>query len=96
MRMIRLNNLYLEDRALWEADDAAEGFSWLDLGCDNPGVFGYMRKPSGADQKKGLLVILNFSDEDAVISLRINGSIETLMNTGQLFCTAFLRNQRPF
>ncbi len=83
--MIRLNALYLENQALWEADDAAEGFSWVDLGCEDPGVFGYMRRPAGADQKKGLLVILNFSDEDAEISLRLSGSIETLMNTGLIW-----------
>ena len=26
--MVRLNRLYLEEQALWEADDAAEGFRW--------------------------------------------------------------------
>ena len=34
---------------------------------------------------KGLLVILNFSDEDAEISLKFNGPIDSLINTGLIW-----------
>ncbi len=79
--MIRLNRIYGKEPAFWEADDSPAGFQWVDCGCGNPCVFGYIRR--GADPKAAneRLVLLNFSDEDAEITLKPEGTIEWLLDT---------------
>lgn len=53
-----LNHLYLENAPLWDIDDTADGFAWIDMDQADLNILSYRRR-----DKKGqeLIVILNFS-----------------------------------
>ena len=54
----------------------------MDCGCENTGVFGYLRRPKGDKPEGELLVLLNFTDESAEISLTYDGFMGKLIDTG--------------
>ena len=49
----------------------------MDCGCDNKCVFGYIR----TDGEQTLLALLNFSDQEAAVSLETDGKMTLLLNT---------------
>lgn len=54
-----LNRLYRENKALWEQDDAPEGFKWIDADNKDQSVFTYIRY--AADRDDFLVVVCNFT-----------------------------------
>ena len=72
-----LNRLYCQTPALWALDHTYDGFKWVENISDNPCVFGYTR----TDGKNTVLVLLNFSDVLAVISLPQMGDLEPIFAT---------------
>jgi 1,4-alpha-glucan branching enzyme len=60
-----LNRLYCQTPALWSLDHNCEGFKWIENVNENPCVFGYTR----TDGSDTILVLLNFSDVSANLSL---------------------------
>lgn len=57
--MKALNQVYLENPALWERDYEGEGFQWLDCHQENRCIYAFERK----GKKQRILAIFNFSDE---------------------------------
>ncbi|HEV7924463.1 MAG TPA: 1,4-alpha-glucan branching protein GlgB [Verrucomicrobiae bacterium] len=59
-RLVRdLNRLYREEPALWEADYATNGFSWIDCSDADSSILSFVRQSS--DGKRQLVVILNLT-----------------------------------
>ncbi|MFR1519180.1 MAG: 1,4-alpha-glucan branching protein GlgB [Clostridia bacterium] len=55
----RLNTFYMENKALWEADDRYEGFRWIDANNTSQSIFTYLRY---AENKEDFLVVVcNFT-----------------------------------
>lgn len=72
-----LNNMYLKKKATWTLDHTYDGFKWVDCKSNNKCVFGYTR----TDGKQTLLMLLNFSDKEAAIEPKLDGSVTMLLNT---------------
>lgn len=72
-----LNRLYCQTPALWTLDHSADGFKWVDNISDNPCVFGYTR----TDGNQTVLVLLNFSDVCANLTLDQGMNVTLLLNT---------------
>ena len=62
--MAELNSIYARFPALWKLDSTYDGFKWVDSISDNKSVFSYIR----TDGKQRLLIVLNFSDQEASIN----------------------------
>ena len=75
--MTELNNCYEKAPALWALDGAYDGFQWLEPVSDDPCVFGYTRTDGEAVD----LILLNFSDHEAVFSLDDENAYTVLLNT---------------
>ena len=59
-RLVRdLNNLYRNEPALWEADYAGNGFSWIDCGDAESSVLSFVRQ--NGDGQRRVVVILNLT-----------------------------------
>ncbi len=59
-RLVRdLNQLYLNEPALWEADYAGNGFSWIDCGDADNSVLSFVRQ--NGDSRRKVVVILNLT-----------------------------------
>jgi 1,4-alpha-glucan branching enzyme len=59
-RLVRdLNQLYLNEPALWEADYAGNGFSWIDCGDADNSVLSFVRQ--NGDGHRKIAVILNLT-----------------------------------
>jgi 1,4-alpha-glucan branching enzyme len=54
-----LNHLYRNEPALWEADYAGHGFSWIDCGDADSSVLSFVRQ--NGDGRRQLVVILNLT-----------------------------------
>ena len=54
----RLNNFYLQNKALWQIDDGWDGFEWIDADLRDLNIVTYRRK---AIDGSSLSVIVNFS-----------------------------------
>lgn len=54
-----VNNMYLENKALWELDTYPEGFSWIDADNSDQSILTFMRKTF--DEKETLVFICNFT-----------------------------------
>lgn len=54
-----LNRFYRENKALWEADDAPEGFKWIDADNKDQSVFTYIRYAE--DKDDFLVIVCNFT-----------------------------------
>ncbi len=76
--IIRLNRIYMNEPALWEEEYDPAGFRWMDCDTDNECVIGYMRLTIGEQ----ILVLLNFSDEDAEIFPKVTGKFRLVLDTG--------------
>ena len=76
--IVRLNGVYLNNPALWEADYLEDGVKWIDCGSNNECVFGYLRT---SRDNPSVLVLMNFSDKPADISPALEGSAELLIST---------------
>lgn len=72
-----LNRLYLKKNALWESDHTYDGFKWVDCKTDTKCVFAYAR----TGKRNSVLIILNFSDKEALIAPDIDGKVSLLLNT---------------
>jgi 1,4-alpha-glucan branching enzyme len=75
--MTEPNRLYCQTPALWTLDHSYDGFKWLDNISDNPCVFGYTR----TDGKDTILVLLNFSDVSANLTLDQSMNVTLLLST---------------
>jgi 1,4-alpha-glucan branching enzyme len=59
-RLVRdLNQLYLNEPALWEADYAGNGFTWIDCGDADSSVLSFIRQ--NGDGRRKIAVILNLT-----------------------------------
>jgi 1,4-alpha-glucan branching enzyme len=76
-----LHQLYHEQRALYELDDAPEGFEWINNIAANDCYLSFARK--GRRQEDMLLVIANFSgiEEEITTGVPIPGKYKELLNT---------------
>jgi 1,4-alpha-glucan branching enzyme len=54
-----LNNLYKENKALWELDFSSDGFSWLDFNDVDNSIVAYARKAKNSEDH--LVCLLNFT-----------------------------------
>ncbi len=78
----RLNELYLNHKALWELDYDEEGFQWIDADNSNQSILVFMRKSK--DPKDTLIVLCNFTPVvyyDYDIGVPYLGEYEELLNT---------------
>ncbi|MBQ2602042.1 MAG: 1,4-alpha-glucan branching protein GlgB [Oscillospiraceae bacterium] len=78
--MVRLNEVYLSNPALWEGDYRDDGIKWIDCGSNNECVFGYLRT---SRNNPSVLVLMNFSDKAADISPSVEGSAKLLISTSE-------------
>lgn len=72
-----LCRLYTRKKPLWKQDHSGDGFLWLNCRCENPCVFGYARR----DGDRQMIVLLNFSDQEARIDLDWIGPMRLLLHT---------------
>jgi len=75
--MTALNACYERESALWARDAACDGFRWAESVSDNPCVFGYTR----TDGESVDLILLNFSDREAALSLGGEDAYTVLLST---------------
>ena len=54
-----LNELYKDEKALWQQDHISGGFSWIEHGNSNQSIISLMRK--GKDSKDFLIAVCNFT-----------------------------------
>ena len=62
-----LNHFYLENRALWDADDGWDGFEWIDADNADASVLAFRRRTrqrSKSDRVREVIVLLNFTPVD--------------------------------
>lgn len=78
--IVRLNEVYLSNPALWEGDYLEDGIKWIDCGSNNECVFGYLRT---SRNNPSVLVLMNFSDKAADISPSVEGSAKLLISTSE-------------
>ena len=78
--IVRLNEVYLSNPALWEGDYRDDGIKWIDCGSNNECVFGYLRT---SRNNPSVLVLMNFSDKAADISPSVEGSAKLLISTSE-------------
>jgi 1,4-alpha-glucan branching enzyme len=55
----RLNELYLEQGALFESDDWPQGFEWIQANCENENVFSFVRR--GKNNWREVICVANLS-----------------------------------
>jgi 1,4-alpha-glucan branching enzyme len=58
--MVKLNNFYLRQPALWELDYDYSGFKWIDADNINQSVLIFMRQGESDNEK--LIIVINFSN----------------------------------
>ena len=79
-----LNNLYVNEPALWEVGFSWDGFNWIDADNNEQGILIYER--IGKDKENSLLVAINFNTDDH-FGYKINvagpGSYEEIFNTDE-------------
>lgn len=75
--ILELNNVYLNNPALWELDHTYDGFKWVDCKTDNKCVFAYTR----TDGNDTVLAVFNFSDREATISIDTAKKYRVLLHT---------------
>jgi 1,4-alpha-glucan branching enzyme len=56
-----LNRLYRELPALWEQDDKAEGFQWVDADDSDQSVLCFLRLPEDGDVERSVLCVANLT-----------------------------------
>ena len=62
-----LNHFYLEQRALWDADDGWDGFEWIDADNADQSILAFRRRTrpkNKSDRVRELIVLLNFTPVD--------------------------------
>ena len=72
-----VNACYEREPALWARDAACDGFRWAESVSDDPCVFGYTR----TDGESVDLILLNFSDREAALSLGGEDAYTVLLST---------------
>ena len=72
-----LNNLYLQNQAIWELDHTYDGFKWVDCQTDNKCIFAYTR----TSENSTVLAVFNFSDKESTIEPKLDGKLTILLNT---------------
>ncbi len=72
-----LNRLYLENSGLWQNDHDPASFRWISKGEGGKPVLAFLR--TSEDRK--LLVVLNFSGDNACFDKKNNGDIRLLFDT---------------
>lgn len=79
--MIKLNQIYLENSALYSEDYNAEGFEWLDCQSEERCVYSFLRKGTG----QTILSIFNFSDKNIKYKLKLSNIslIELLIDSNE-------------
>lgn len=75
--LMELNRLYLNQKALWQLDHTYDGFHWMDCHCENKCVFAYTR----TGLRTSLLILLNFSNQEAHVYPDLSGSVTMLLHT---------------
>ena len=75
--MLELNKIYLKANPIWELDHTYDGFKWVDCKSNNKCVFAYTR----TGKKNTVLAIFNFSDKEATIDPKLNGTLTMLLST---------------
>jgi 1,4-alpha-glucan branching enzyme len=76
----RLNLIYRQTPALYEADDSWEGFEWLNADDRDTSVFAFMRM--GGDSR--VVCVANFTAQvryDYYVAMPDGGTIELLLNS---------------
>jgi 1,4-alpha-glucan branching enzyme len=76
-----LNQLYLENPALYELDHEQSGFSWIDGGNADANLLSFLRRDAQGNQ---LVAVINFSGSphhDFVLGLPEPGEWEEILNT---------------
>ncbi|MCM1044382.1 MAG: 1,4-alpha-glucan branching protein GlgB [Candidatus Gastranaerophilales bacterium] len=76
-----LNQLYKTQKALYELDDKADGFEWINNISGNESYLSYLRK--GSDPEDTLLVVANFSGVPREITTGVpyEGKYKEILNT---------------
>jgi 1,4-alpha-glucan branching enzyme len=80
--MKALNAFYKENPALYELDDEAEGFEWINNISANENVIVFLRKTK--DQKDTLLVVCNFANEarqEYTVGVPYTGKYKEIFNS---------------
>ena len=80
-----LNNLYSNNRALWERDSDPRGFEWIDSGNAESNIFSWIR---WSDHGECIAFIANFSPEvhhDFPLALPKSGIWEEVLNTDSAY-----------
>jgi 1,4-alpha-glucan branching enzyme len=80
-----LNHLYMDEPALWEADDRPEGFRWIEVDNATANILSFMRISPATGS--GLVCICNFSaliNEAHRTGLPAAGVYNVLLNTDAL------------
>ena len=76
-----LNGLYRKHKALYELDDAPEGFEWINNISGNDCYLSYLRK--GSDPEDTLLVVANFAGvaQEITTGVPFEGKYKEILNT---------------
>ena len=80
----RLNHLYLATPALWQTDDAWDGFLWIDPDDKDRSVISYRRRDKNGAE---VLVVINFTPmvyEGFELSVPYVGEYEEILNSDAL------------
>ncbi len=78
----RLNNLYKDNRSLWEQDFVAEGFQWMDLEDRENSIISFAR--FAEDRNDHLVCLLNFTPQTF---FEYKMGLPTGANYEQIFCS---------
>ena len=76
------NNLYKQEKSLWQIDQDWRGFEWIEGNNSNQGILIFLRK--GCEEKDFLVILLNFqvlSYEDYRVGVPCAGSYTEILNS---------------
>ena len=85
--VFQLNNMYKNNKALYELDQEAQGFQWVDTTSSEETVVAYTRFDNNGKQ---ILVVINFTPvERTAFRLGISkpGKYSNILNKKQVLCT---------
>ncbi|MDQ0151303.1 1,4-alpha-glucan branching protein GlgB [Eubacterium multiforme] len=77
-----LNNLYKDNKGLWELDFDPEGFKWIDIDNNNQSIISFLRR--GRSKNDTLIFVSNFTPivyYDYRIGVPYEGIYEEVLNT---------------
>ena len=80
--IMKLNNVYLREKALWEQDHGWEGFTWMEPGDAERSILAYVRRPKSGKHPDLVIVNFGWNGEDSYrVGVPVPGEWQVLISS---------------